>query len=107
MKEKRTYFNYENFSNILIMNELKLNYYEILKIPQESTKNEIKQSYHNLAKQYHPDKNKSAEAENMFKDINIAYKTLSDDIKREEYDLELQKRYSSSASHFTDETGQS
>jgi DnaJ-class molecular chaperone len=91
------------------MNESKLlNYYEILKIPQESTKNEIKKSYYNLAKQYHPDKNKTLEAENMFKDINIAYKVLSDDFKREEYDLELKKRNSSSASfHYMDENDQS
>ena len=83
-----------------------LNYYEILQIPQESTKSEIKKSYHHLAKQYHPDKNKTKDAEIKFKEINNAYKVLSDDLKRKKYDEELLQSENSSASHYTVETGQ-
>lgn len=66
------------------------NYYQILNVNMESTSLEIKRSYRKLANKYHPDKNngdiKSAE---YFKEINIAYDTLSDPIKREKYNLFL------------------
>jgi DnaJ family protein A protein 2 len=58
-------------------------YYEILEIQKTATKDEIKQSYKRLAKIHHPDKGGDKE---IFQNIQVAYETLSDDIKRQEYD---------------------
>lgn len=65
------------------------NFYEILGVSKNSDLAEIKRAYKQLAKQYHPDKNKSAEASEKFKEISVAYETLKDAEKREEYDLQL------------------
>lgn len=64
----------------------KRDYYEILGIPKNATKDEIKSSYKMMAKQYHPDLNKSKDAEEKFKEISEAYAVLSDDQKRAQYD---------------------
>jgi curved DNA-binding protein len=48
-------------------------YYAILGVPRNATPEEIKEVYRRLAKEYHPDKNPSPEAEEMFKLINEAY----------------------------------
>src|SRR5213596_1393043 len=62
-------------------------YYEILGVKKTATEEEIKKSYRNLAKKYHPDKNKgNKEAENKFKEISEAYAVLSDKEKRQQYD---------------------
>lgn len=65
------------------------NYYEILNVNRKSTIQEIKSSYRKLAKKYHPDTNKSDEAETKFKDINEAYATLTDEEKRKKYDRQV------------------
>ena len=62
------------------------NYYEILNINRKSTRDEIRNSFRKLAKKYHPDTNKTPEAESMFKDINEAYDVLTNDEKRRKYD---------------------
>ncbi len=64
----------------------KKDYYEILGISRNATKEEIKAAYRRLALQYHPDRNKSPEAEEKFKEISEAYAVLSDDEKRAQYD---------------------
>jgi len=64
----------------------KKDYYEVLGISKSASKEEIKKSYRALAKQYHPDKNKSADAETKFKETQEAYEVLSDDQKRKAYD---------------------
>ncbi|MDJ0274491.1 MAG: DnaJ domain-containing protein [Nitrososphaerota archaeon] len=65
----------------------KKDYYEILGVPRNATKEEIKRAYRRLALQWHPDRNKSPEAEERFKEITEAYSVLIDDEKRRLYDL--------------------
>ncbi len=62
-------------------------YYEILGVPRNATKEEIKRAYRRLALQYHPDRNKSPDAEEKFKEISEAYAVLIDDEKRKLYDM--------------------
>ena len=61
-------------------------YYEVLGVPKNATKEQVKEAYRNLALQYHPDRNKAPEAEERFKEISEAYAVLSDDQKRSQYD---------------------
>lgn len=61
-------------------------YYEILGIKRDATASEIKSAYRKLARKYHPDVNKTSEAEAKFKDINEAYEVLGDNAKRQRYD---------------------
>ncbi|MGI0042859.1 MAG: DnaJ domain-containing protein, partial [Nitrososphaeraceae archaeon] len=64
----------------------KRDYYEVLGVPKNSEKGDIKSAYRKLALQYHPDRNKSPGAEERFKEISEAYAVLSDDDKRKRYD---------------------
>ena len=61
-----------------------LNYYKILDVTWDSDKKEMKTSYRNLSKQFHPDKNNGDDTE--FTKISEAYKILTDDSIRQEYD---------------------
>lgn len=65
---------------------MKRDYYEILGISKSATEQEIKKAYRKLAKKYHPDVNKEADAEAKFKEINEAYEVLGDSNKRQQYD---------------------
>lgn len=64
----------------------KRDYYEILGVDKKSSADDIKSAYRKLAMQYHPDKNKSPDAEERFKEISEAYAVLSDQSKRQQYD---------------------
>ncbi|XP_062860124.1 dnaJ homolog subfamily B member 9 [Trichomycterus rosablanca] len=74
---------------VLMITELILaqkDYYEILGVPKDASERQIKKAFHKLAMKYHPDKNKSPDAEATFREIAEAYETLSDGKRREEYD---------------------
>ena len=61
--------------------------YEILGLDDNATASEIKKAYRSLAKKYHPDINKTPEAEEKFKEINAAYEVLGDEEKKAQYDM--------------------
>jgi len=61
-------------------------YYEVLGVEKGASKTDIKKAYRQLAKKYHPDVNKSDDAEEKFKEVQEAYEILSDDQKRTAYD---------------------
>ena len=60
--------------------------YEILGIQRSASQDEIKSAFRHLARKYHPDINKSPDAEERFKEINEAFAVLSDPEKRSVYD---------------------
>lgn len=60
--------------------------YKTLNVSENASADEIKKAYRKLARQYHPDINKTPEAEAKFKEINAAYEILSDEKKKKEYD---------------------
>ena len=64
---------------------MKRDYYEVLGVSRNASQQEIKKAYRKLALQWHPDRNKSPEAEEKFKEINEAYEILSDSQKRQAY----------------------
>lgn len=59
-------------------------YYQMLGVSKNATKEEIKKAFHKLAHKYHPDK--TGGDETKFKEINEAYQILSDEQKRKQYD---------------------
>ncbi len=61
-------------------------YYEILGVSKNASKDEIKSAFRKKARELHPDVNKAPDAEEKFKELGKAYETLSDDSKRETYD---------------------
>ena len=64
----------------------KKDYYEILDTSKSASQDEIKKAFRKLAMKYHPDRNKDANAEEKFKEINEAYEILSNPNKRQQYD---------------------
>lgn len=61
-------------------------YYEVLGVDKNASKDEIKKAYKKLAKKYHPDISQEEDAENKFKEINDAANVLLDDEKKKNYD---------------------
>ena len=71
------------------------NYYEILEVNKNASKEVIERAYKVLVKKYHPDlydTSEKAYVEQKLKDINEAYKVLSNDFLRRQYDLECEKQ---------------
>ena len=64
----------------------KRDYYEVLGVSKSTSVDELKKQYRKLALKFHPDRNKSAEAPEHFKEISEAYAVLSDTEKRQLYD---------------------
>lgn len=64
----------------------KQDYYEVLGVDRGADKDTVRKAFRKLAQKYHPDVNRSPEAEVKFKEINEAYQVLSDDQKRAAYD---------------------
>jgi DnaJ-class molecular chaperone len=64
----------------------KRDYYEILGVSKSASLDEVRKAYRKLALQWHPDRNKAANAHEKFKEINEAYAVLSDPKKKETYD---------------------
>lgn len=78
----------------------KRDYYEILGVDKKASADDIKSAYRKLAMQYHPDRNKSPDAEEKFKEMSEAYAVLSDQVKKQQYDqfghLGIDQKYSQS-----------
>jgi curved DNA-binding protein len=61
-------------------------YYQILGVARDAAQADIKKAYRRLARKYHPDVSKEADAEERFKEVSEAYETLHDPAKRAAYD---------------------
>ncbi len=64
----------------------KKDYYEVLGVSKSASTEELKRAYRKLALEWHPDRNKSSQAHDKFKEINEAYAVLSDPQKKQTYD---------------------
>jgi len=65
---------------------MKRDYYEVLGVNKSASASDIKSAYRKKALEWHPDRNKSADAEEKFKEINEAYEVLSNSQKKQAYD---------------------
>jgi len=68
------------------------NYYEILEVDRNASKEVIEKAYRTLAKKYHPDLKSTTYSQERMQKINEAYEVLSSDFKRKEYNLHLEKQ---------------
>ncbi|MHB8464300.1 MAG: molecular chaperone DnaJ [Acidimicrobiales bacterium] len=61
-------------------------FYQVLGLPRTASDEDIKRAYRRLAREYHPDANPDPEAEERFKELQLAYEVLKDPERRERYD---------------------
>ncbi|KAK7915941.1 hypothetical protein WMY93_011702 [Mugilogobius chulae] len=78
-------------------------YYEALELQPTATQAQIKKAFRTLALKFHPDKNKSAEAEERFREIAEAYRVLSSSEERKRYDLLGHEAFVKNSSGFQQE----
>ena len=69
-------------------NDFRINYYSLLNVKIDADPKSIKIAYRKKAMEFHPDRNKSIDAEDMFKLVNRAYEILRDPKLKKRYDLE-------------------
>ncbi|MBD3638039.1 MAG: DnaJ domain-containing protein [Crocinitomicaceae bacterium] len=82
-----------------------LSYYEILQVDENASTEEIKKAYRKLSKVLHPDLHDNSKESNvMFNLLHDAYETLSDPVKRSNYDLSRQPEKTSTSSNQSDYT---
>jgi len=78
------------FLSVFILESLivlcKKDYYKVLGLDKKASEKDIKKAFRKLAMKYHPDKNKSPDADEKFQEIAEAYEVLSDAHKRQQYD---------------------
>lgn len=67
------------------------NYYKILEVRESASDEIIRAAYKTLAKKYHPDNSSDETSQKKMIEINEAYQVLSDKLKRQEYDMSLEK----------------
>ncbi|MDO4913599.1 MAG: DnaJ C-terminal domain-containing protein [Bifidobacteriaceae bacterium] len=82
---------------------LNKDFYKILGVSKDASDSDITKAYRKLARKYHPDLNKTKEAEEKFKDISEAYDVLSDKQNRQKYDAIRQ--FGAGGARFTGGTG--
>ncbi|MDI1352530.1 MAG: DnaJ C-terminal domain-containing protein [bacterium] len=78
-------------------------YYKIMGVAQNASEKDIKTAYRKLARKYHPDLNKEANAEEHFKEMGEAYEVLKDPAKRAEYDQYVKNREFNQNAHHSRE----
>ena len=80
-----------------------IDHYKILNIPENATIDDIKKAFRNLAKEFHPDKNKSIDANTRFREIFESYEILKDKITKEIFNEQRKKYYKTSNTDFNPE----
>lgn len=65
---------------------MKRDFYEVLDLSKSASQDEVKAAYRKKALEFHPDRNKSTDAEKNFKEVNEAYQVVGDPVKRKNYD---------------------
>lgn len=83
-------WNSEDFELFDLVEEVNVNFYELLKLDKSASSNDIRKAYRRLSLQYHPDKNKDEGAVEIFRKIVAVSEILRDEEKRKRYDLILQ-----------------
>ena len=80
-----------------------IDYYKVLNISENATLEEIKKAFRELAKEFHPDKNKSSDASLKFREVFEAYEILKDKITKEIFDERKRKLKKKKSAEFDNE----
>lgn len=80
-----------------------VDYYKVLNISENATLEEIKKAFRKLAKEFHPDKNKSKDTSAKFREVFEAYEILKDKITRDIFDERRRKFYTTKRTEFNSE----
>jgi curved DNA-binding protein CbpA len=80
-----------------------IDYYKVLNISENATLEEIKKAFRELAKEYHPDKNKSSDASVKFREVFEAYEILKNKITKDIFDERRRKFYNKKSAEFNND----